>query len=75
MFDLFTGFPMVEAAVVEYQAVGLTTDKAVSTIFKGFNEDAYGFCKSIGALVNNSAEEFAMQWMNFYNKNVCLDTY
>jgi hypothetical protein len=76
MFEVFADYPLVEAEVVDRQAQGLTTDQAVAAIFTEFNrEGPYEFCKRTGRLLNNTAEEFAMQWMTFYNLNVYPKAY
>lgn len=76
MFEDFADYPLVEDEVVDRRAQRLTTDQAVAAIFTEFNrEGPYEFCKRTGRLLNNSAEEFAVQWMSFYNNHVCPDFY
>lgn len=63
-------FPLVEEIVTDMQAAnpGLTTDEALEDIRTSF--DAFGpyqYAKAHGFLVNNSGEEFAIQFMSAYN--------
>jgi hypothetical protein len=34
-------------------------------------EGPYPFCKKFGLLVDNSAEDFAMEFMSFYTTHIC----
>jgi hypothetical protein len=69
--DLLSRFPKVEALITDIQAanVGQTTDSVISDIREVFDrEGPYQYAKRFGLLVNNSGEEFAVQWMSFYNE-------
>lgn len=69
MTDL-SKYPMVEAVLTDAQACnpGTTTDANIRGVYERFEElGPWGFCKLYNLLVNNSGEEFAIQWMGFYN--------
>lgn len=76
-FDVAEGYPMVEALILELNDGLVTTDFVIQQlIFKSFERQGpYQFCKSNGLLVNNSAEEFAVQFMSFYNKYIGYSFY
>jgi len=70
---------MVEALVMDLRAdtMGLTTtDQAIHDIKLVFDElGPYDYAKRFGLLVNGSGEEFATQFMSFYNAYSGTNTY
>ena len=44
-------------------------------IFKEYNRGAYNFCKKHDLLHNNSAEEFSIAWMTWWNENTSYSYY
>lgn len=62
-------YPMVEAVVTDFREVhGLTTDRAIERVRVEFDVSGpYAFAKRHGQLVAGSGEEFAVQFMGFYN--------
>ena len=69
-FDVANGYPMVEALLLElHLESGATMDGLVKFIHLSYQTlGPYDFCATTLTLVNNSAEEFSIQWMEFYNK-------
>lgn len=68
-------YPMVEALVEDLRALGQTTgttptsDYVISGIKRHFDLfGPYEFARQHNLLVNNSGEEFACQFMAFYNQ-------
>jgi len=68
-------YPMVEALIEDLRAYsfmvesGMTTDAVVAKIKREFDSmGPYHFAKSRNLLVNESGEEFACQFMAFYNE-------
>ena len=68
-------YPMVEALIEDIRALGhatgcnTTSDQVIDGIKREF--DAMGpfhFAKSRNLLVNGSGEEFAVQFMSFFNE-------
>lgn len=70
-------FPMVETLVLTMREDGdLTTDRVISTIKEDFDRlGPYHFAKREGLLINGSGEEFAVQFMGFYNDFVGYQVY
>jgi len=70
-------FPMVESLVLSMREDGdLTTDRAIATIKEDFDRlGPYHFAKREGLLMNGSGEEFACQFMSFYNDFVGHQVY
>lgn len=68
--EALAAYPMVEVLVLDLSVeAGLTTDQALSKIRREFDHQGpYHFAKKHGLLINASGEEFAVQWMSFYNK-------
>ena len=63
-------YPLIEANIADVRAEdpGTTTDHAVQFIKAGFDRlGPYEYAKRHGFLVNGSGEEFAIQFMSFYN--------
>lgn len=75
--DVGDGFPMVENLIVEMlDDSNWTTDQVIKFIHVSYQKlGPYEFCKVTRQLVNNSAEEFAMQWMQFFNKYIGYSFY
>lgn len=77
--DLLIKYPMVETLVTDLRAdtMGLTTtDKAIRDIREVFDRlGPYEYAKRFGLLVNNSGEEFAVQFMAFFNEYSGSSTY
>lgn len=63
-------FPKVEALVLDIRNDGLTsTDRALADIHELFDRlGSYEYAKRFGLLVNGSGEEFAVQFMAFWNE-------
>lgn len=68
-------YPMVEALVEDLRALGHatgvapTSDEVIAGIKRHFDMfGPYEFARQHKLLVNNSGEEFACQFMAFYNK-------
>ncbi len=68
-------YPMVEALIEDLRAYsfmvegGATTDALVAKIKREFDTmGPYHFAKNRNLLVNESGEEFACQFMAFYNE-------
>ena len=65
-------FPMVEALITDLLAFhhgSATTDAVVAKIKQEFDIlGPFHFAKTRNLLVNNSGEEFACQFMAFYNE-------
>jgi hypothetical protein len=63
-------YSMVEALVLDMRSDGLTTtDNALHDIHAVFDRlGPYEYAKRFGLLVNNSGEEFAIQFMSAYNE-------
>jgi folate-binding Fe-S cluster repair protein YgfZ len=72
MYDkLMARFPKVEALITDLICEGahLTTDAAVEAIREVYDrEGPYEYAKRFGLLVDGSGEEFAIEWMSFYNE-------
>lgn len=64
-------FPLVEQVIEDKRAVTggrLTTDEAINQIWREYTlYGPYTIARDTGILVNDSGEEFAIQWMSFYN--------
>lgn len=75
--SLIEAYPMVESLVTDLQAAdGLTTDRTIAGIRRDFDRmGPYLFAQANGLLVNNSGEEFALQFMGFYNTLTGSQTY
>lgn len=77
--DLLIKYPMVEALVTDLRAdtMGLTTtDQAIRDIRELFDRlGPYEYAKRFGLLVNKSGEEFAVQFMSFFNAYSGSSTY
>lgn len=77
--ELLTAYPMVEALVTDLRAdtMGLTTtDQAIRDIRELFDRlGPYEYAKRFGLLVNKSGEEFAVQFMSFFNAYSGSSTY
>ena len=77
--ELLTAHPMVEALVTDLRAdtMGLTTtDQAIRDIRELFVRlGPYEYAKRFGLLVNKSGEEFAVQFMSFFNAYSGSSTY
>jgi len=67
--DILEQFPMVETLIVDIQMEdGGYVDQIIDKIRKDFDSLGPFYCaKKHGVLVNESGEEFAIQWMSFYN--------
>jgi hypothetical protein len=70
-------FPMVEALVMDLRSDQITTtDRALKDIKEVFDrEGPYEYAKRFGLLVNGSGEEFAIQFMTFWNAHTGSATY
>ncbi len=70
-------FPMVEALVLDLRADQITTtDRALADIHEVFDRlGSYEYAKRFGLLVNGSGEEFAIQFMSFWNEYTGTNTY
>jgi len=68
--DPLCKYPMVEGLVYDMRSIGgLTTDLCLEVMKESFDRlGPYEFAKLNGKLVNNSGEEFAMQFMAFWNE-------
>ena len=79
MYDkLMARFPKVEALITDLicEDVHLTTDEAVEAIREVYDrEGPYEYAKRFGLLVNGSGEEFASEWMSFYNEYAGCQVY
>lgn len=73
--DLTSKYPLVERQIFDFRIeMGRhgnpkTTDEAIESLKRQF--DAFGpyqFALNNGLLVNGSGEEFAVQFMSFYNE-------
>jgi hypothetical protein len=75
--ELLANYPMVEAVVTELQYVDhKSTDVAIEVLHAEFDrEGPYATAKKYGYLVNNSGEEFAIQFMSFYNAYIGYSCY
>lgn len=70
-----TKYPMVETLIEDVRAAGLatgcsdiTSDQVIAGIHRGFDaQGPYHFAKNQNLLVNGSGEEFACQFMAFFN--------
>lgn len=64
-------FPLVEQLIVDMQAEAqgaLTSAAALEMLAREFNlKGPFACAKAHGVLVNDSAEEFAIQFMTVYN--------
>lgn len=64
-------FPMIEACVINIQQyTDLTTDQVIEAMRMSWCRSASNCAsaKKNGMIVNQYAEDFAMQWMSFYNQ-------
>lgn len=77
--ELLTAYPMVEALVTDLRAdtMGLTTtDQAIRDIRELFDRlGPFEYAQRFGLLVNKSGEEFAVQFMSFFNAYSGSSTY
>lgn len=80
--DPLAKYPLVERQVFDYRAeMGRhgspqTTDQAIASMKRQFDAlGPYQFAANNGLLVNGSGEEFAIQFMSFYNEQVAPGTY
>jgi hypothetical protein len=77
--ELLAAYPMVEALVTDLRAdtMGLTTtDQAIRDIREVFDRlGPYEYAKRFGLLVKESGEEFAVQFMSFFNAYSGSSTY
>jgi hypothetical protein len=77
--ELLAAYPMVEALVTDLRAdtMGLTTtDQAIRDIREVFDRlGPYEYAKRFGLLVKESGEEFAVQFMSFFNAYSGSPTY
>ncbi len=76
--DLLAKYPMVEAQILAVRAPfgDVTTDQAIKDIKEVFDrEGPYQYAKRFGLLRNGSGEEFAVQFMSFYNAYSNTSTY
>jgi hypothetical protein len=77
--ELLSKYPMVEALVTDLRAdtMGLTTtDQAIRDIREVFDRlGPYEYAKRFGLLVKESGEEFAVQFMSFFNAYSGSSTY
>ena len=66
---LLVDYPMVETlANTMLEDRDLTVEQVIETIHQDFDRAGpYHFAKREGLLVNGSGEEFAVQFMGFYN--------
>jgi hypothetical protein len=66
----FASYPMAEAHILDLQAApgAPTTDDVIEHIYHLFEHvGPYCYAKHNGLLVNDSGEEFAIQFMSVYN--------
>lgn len=82
MEELLSKYPMVERLVVDLQAAAnaeharVTTDEIIRDMRTKFDiVGPYQFAKDADLLVNGSGEEFAVQFMSFYNAYSGTSTY
>lgn len=76
--DPLARFPKVEALVEDIRAAALqefnnvaTTDSIIASIKREYDQiGPYWFAKKHNLLVNESGEEFAIEWMTCYNSIV-----
>jgi hypothetical protein len=80
--DDLSKYPLVERLVVDLQAAAnaehasTTTDEIIRDMRTKFDiVGPYQFAKDAGVLINNSGEEFAIQFMSFYNAYSGTSTY
>jgi hypothetical protein len=77
MDDLLELYPMVEMLILDIrQDTRSSTSEVVRWIKQRFDRQGpYVFARDWGLLVNNSGEEFAVQFMSFYNNYSCSQAY
>ena len=71
-------YQMVEGLIEDMRSNerGWSTDFVISKIKREFDlKGPYSFAKTWGLLVNQSGEEFACQFMSFYNKYIGYNCY
>jgi len=75
--EILAKYPLVEGAILDLRYEdGLTSDKCVARIYKEFDKlGPFYFAKKYDFLVNGSGEEFAIQWMSFYNEYTGYSVY
>jgi hypothetical protein len=77
--ETLSKYPMVETLVMDLRAdtMGLTTtDQAIRDIREVFDRlGPYEYAKRFGLLVKESGEEFAVQFMSFFNAYSGSSTY
>ena len=76
--DPLAKYPMVEAQILMVRAPlgDVTTDQAIRDIKELFDRlGPYEYAKRFGLLRNGSGEDFAVEFMSFYNAQVCAGTY
>lgn len=80
--DLLAKYPLVERQVFDFRAeMGRngspqTTDQAVASMKRQFDAlGPYHFAANNNLLVNGSGEEFAVQFMSFFNAYSGSNTY
>lgn len=63
-------FQLIEECVTQMRMItGMTSDGIIESMRLNFDVlGPYNTADKYDMLVNNSAEEFAMQWMAFYNE-------
>lgn len=74
IFELLTAYPMVESLVVRMSTTPVR--QAILDIRELFDRlGPYKCAKRFGLLVDNSGEEFATQFMSFFNEYSGSSTY
>ncbi len=78
--ELIEAFPMVEALFCDINCEGINMyrshDEIVKLVRRDFDQmGPYAFAKQWGYLVNESGEEFAMQWMSYFNQYIGYSHY
>jgi hypothetical protein len=75
--DLLVKHPLIEGIVFDIRSRGvITTDHALIAIKDAFDYvGPFKLAQQYGVLKNESGEEFAIQFMSFWNEYTDTDTY